>query len=286
MSSDTIKEILDKLSKLRILDNMLDFAKASTQLDILVALSDNKPVSLDELALKVGRGKRQVADAIRKMLRKGFVRYETKDNETLIMIDTNGLDYLKGISDVLSIDVKNLRTNLDSKKIEVTENIGAYFYVYETLTILGTAQRPLSLNKLASIIGISPNRLESYLDLFVSQDDMHKNIFEKVYKISYGILRFKRTPKTLTYYKLSEVGIKVFYKLPFYMRYKNSITMQFLTKIMFMPHYKTALNRFIKFYMIGTITILFMLLIPYGWILAAAWLFFSIITLFMISLEL
>lgn len=286
MSDDIAKEVLNKLNKLRALDDMLDFARASTQLDILIALGDNKPISLDELASKVGRGKRQVADAIRKMLRKGFVRYEEKDGKMFIMIDENGLNYLKNISDVLSIGVKDIRTVLDSKKADVTENIGTYFYAYETLTILGIAQRPLSLNKLASIIGISPNRLESYLDLFVSRDEAHKNIFEKIYKISYGVLSFKHVSKTLTYYKLSELGMKIFYKLPFYMKYKNSITMRFLMKIMFTPHYRTAINRFMKFYIAGTVVAFFMLLIPYGWIFAALWLFFSVVTLFTISIEL
>ena len=284
MSNDVVRVMLNRLNKLRMLDSMLDFARASTQLDILIALSDNKPASLDELASRVGRGKRQVADAIRKMLSKGFVRYEERDGEMLIVIDENGLEYLKGVSDILSINIKDAKVVLDSKKADVTENIGIYFYAYEALTILGVAQHPLSLNKLASIMNISPNRLESYLDLFISRDGV-QNIFEKVYKISYRILSFRHVPRTSAYYKLSELGMKIFYKLPFYIKYKNSIKMRFLMRIMFTPHYRTAFDRFVKFYIFGTIVAFFMLLIPYGWIFAAVWLYFSILAFSILSME-
>ncbi|MGC9165017.1 MAG: hypothetical protein ACP5GU_04750 [Thermoprotei archaeon] len=286
MSTSSISEkILSKINKIRVLDGILDFSKASTQLDILIALSDNREVTLDELASRVERGKRQVSDAIRKMLRKGFVRYEEKNGEILITIGENGIEYLKTLSDILSVDIKDIKTILVSSKTEITENLGVYFYIYETLIALGVSKRPLSLNKLASIIGISPNRLESYLDLFVSQDTPQKNLFEKVYKVSYRILRIRRLTKTITCYKLSETGMKIFYRLPFYSRYKNSITMRFLTKFMLTPHYETALRRFIKFYIIGTIIAFFILLVPYGWIAVAVWLYFSIIAFFIMLRE-
>ncbi|MEM4622754.1 MAG: hypothetical protein QW816_01705, partial [Desulfurococcaceae archaeon] len=71
MSSEASGNYLGKLLVLKELDSIIDFARASNQLALILRLyTSGKPMSTDELARDLVDTKKSILDSIRKLERK------------------------------------------------------------------------------------------------------------------------------------------------------------------------------------------------------------------------
>lgn len=226
-----------KIDKIREFDSLIDFARSSLQLDIVLRLaSSNKPLTSTEIAKALGHRKKPILDALRKLEIKGLVKKSSNRGEfyELTELGRNAIEDLFAI-----LGVGDLKTALrggygkvrarDMIKIVIPVN-----YIHDALVALGTSRRnELSLSTLSQIIGLSPQRLTMYLDPYAeprSEVRLFKKYRREVFLQKITNKLFGKT-KTEVHYRLTSLGMETFYRLSIYMKIKNNIILRALIKL-------------------------------------------------------
>jgi len=262
----------DKLELLRLLDSIIDFARSTIQLEILLYLGLKKEyASASEIAIDLGLRFKSVYDAIIKLTRKGLV--EKKGNGYLITEE--GREFVRNLcmlfSDNTSLrgDVKGLR----SLRVMI-ERIVMAKYLYDIILALGYAKNhEASLDKLSKLIGISQVRLRSYVELFVNNRFKELRLFKRVIKYKPIIPFIRRKGKI--YYRLTEAGIKELRRLYEYRRYNRNIFLKLLFRVTFSLSKSEAYKKLIGLIVVGIITsIILSVILESLWIIAA-WLYIA-----------
>jgi len=262
----------DKLELLRLLDSIIDFARSTIQLEILLYLGLKKEyASASEIAIDLGLRFKSVYDAIIKLTRKGLV--EKKGNGYLITEE--GHEFVRNLcmlfSDNTSLrgDVKGLR----SLRVMI-ERIVMAKYLYDIILALGYAKNhEASLDKLSKLIGISQVRLRSYVELFVNNRFKELRLFKRVIKYKPIIPFIRRKGKI--YYRLTEAGIKELRRLYEYRRYNRNIFLKLLFRVTFSLSKSEAYKKLIGLIVVGIITsIILSVILESLWIIAA-WLYIA-----------
>jgi len=262
----------DKLELLRLLDSIIDFARSTIQLEILLYLGLKKEyASASEIAIDLGLRFKSVYDAIIKLTRKGLV--EKKGNGYLITEE--GHEFVRNLcmlfSDNTSLrgDVKGLR----SLRVMI-ERIVMAKYLYDIILALGYAKNhEASLDKLSKLIGISQVRLRSYVELFVNNRFKELRLFKRVTKYKPIIPFIRRKGKI--YYRLTEAGIKKLRRLYEYRRYNRNIFLKLLFRVTFSLSKSEAYKKLIGLIVVGiTTSIILSVILESLWIVAA-WLYIA-----------
>ena len=262
----------DKLELLRLLDSIIDFARSTIQLEILLYLGLKKEyASASEIAIDLGLRFKSVYDAIIKLTRKGLV--EKKGNGYLITEE--GREFVRNLSMLFSDntslrgDVKGLR----SLRVMI-ERIVMAKYLYDIILALGYAKNhEASLDKLSKLIGISQVRLRSYVELFVNNRFKELRLFKRVIKYKPIIPFIRRKGKI--YYRLTEAGIKELRRLYEYRRYNRNIFLKLLFRVTFSLSKSEAYKKLIGLIVVGIITsIILSVILESLWIIAA-WLYIA-----------
>ena len=262
----------DKLELLRLLDSIIDFARSTIQLEILLYLGLKKEyASASEIAIDLGLRFKSVYDAIIKLTRKGLV--EKKGNGYLITEE--GREFVRNLSMLFSDntslrgDVKGLR----SLRVMI-ERIVMAKYLYDIILALGYAKNhEASLDKLSKLIGISQVRLRSYVELFVNNRFKELRLFKRVIKYKPIIPFIRRKGKI--YYRLTEAGIKELRRLYEYRRYNRNIFLKLLFRVTFSLSKSEAYKKLIGLIVVGiTTSIILSVILESLWIVAA-WLYIA-----------
>lgn len=229
MSRAQLDDIYVKLEKIRAFDSMIDFSKSRIQLGIVLQLAiTHKPLSADEISRNIGQRKKPVLDALRKLELKGVIR-RTEAHRNIYELTDLGRQMVNDLAAILGAsNLKDVVRNRMYGKVSARDLIKVIIpvhYLYEVLIALGTAKRhELPLETLANIAGISPQRLTVYLDPY-SDSKSEIRLFKRIKrdritsKVTYLLLGRRRSQ---IYYKLTGLGLELYYRLPIYMKLKNN----------------------------------------------------------------
>lgn len=230
MSSHRLPEFYAKLEKLREFDSLIDFSKSRLQLDIVLLLaSSQEPLSIDEIVRSLGQRKKPILDAMRKLELKGIVR-RVDDREKIYELSELGRQLIEDLLTILTAgNLKEvLREYRRYGKVaarDLTKLLIPVSYLYEVLVALGTARKnELSLNALSRITGISGQRLMVYLDPYSdpkSETRLLKKVRRETISTKIRNILFS-TKRTEVFYRLTNLGLETFYRLPMYVKFKNN----------------------------------------------------------------
>lgn len=199
-----MSDIFAKLEALRRVDSVIDISRGWLQLRILLSISADECISPSTIASNLGERKKSVIDALRKLKLKGLVEYDGK----CAKLSSFGIEVINYLMKSLGLSDSSITTYplfYRPQYVDVYSafrSILSYIYLYETIVALATAPRKrLDLNKLSSIVKLSPERLDDYLKHFTStkRAPLKRRILSSIL--------FHR--KTRIFYELTEEGIKL-----------------------------------------------------------------------------
>ena len=298
----------ERINQLRSIDKLVDISKSTIQIDIMLNLSKGEMTSA-EIAKEIGQRRKAITDAMRKLRVKGIVD-EVVDQEngksSKYKLTASGLACLESLLEFTGSSSGHASLGLERKADDfgalgalpkenpVTINqpanskvlTGSYndlnsfpmaAVLSELIMILGTAKENIMTRKdLAKAVGLSEQRTESYLEVYLNGNP---RLFRK-YAESPKMTRLAtqlgvplKTRKTETVYGLTNEGLQYFYRMPSYARLKQSVVYKLLSKITRTSHPKSIFKRLTMMLCGGGALSVASLLLPFGYIASAIWLF-------------
>ncbi|MCC6010758.1 MAG: hypothetical protein LM588_07235 [Fervidicoccaceae archaeon] len=203
--------LAQRLELLKQLDETIDFAKSVIQLGVVLVLHEHKDgLSVDELCVKLGERRKALLDALRKLELKQIITKKDVENKQVIVLTESGVSYVEKLLNILlpRTEVSGIQSlDTRSKRAMLLNNLVESHYIYTAIVALGEkSDKTLSLEKLAEVMGLSPERAKSYLDVFCLPPN---RIFRRIQRPGKG-----------TFYRLEEEGLKIYYRTPDFRRKK------------------------------------------------------------------
>jgi len=247
-SKSITKRVAEKLQLLRKIDSIIDIGRSSVQLYILLLLGRrvNEEMTIHEITEAIGQRKRAVIDAIRKLESKGLIIRR----ENTYKLSEEGLKVYQGLVSILAHDTKDVDVKAYSLGLvrDVARSLASYAYLYDVIIALALSPKNmLPLKTLAKIVGISPQRLDDYL--------------QSLQNLSSSTLLQRISVKKGVFYKLTEEGVKVFKSMPTYLKLKNNKGLRILALIARTGHPREVLRRVALIIAVGSAAIALSLLL-------------------------
>lgn len=191
--------LITMIEKLKELNKVVDTTKGTLQVQILAILKEGEAKTAGELSVLTKRRRKSVTDAIWKLKSKGLIDGENKNGELVYRITPKGAEYIEELITFFKPDkVPDIIGGFPG----VVELLPIFYYTYDAVVALGiNGDGGLSLKELSNIFGLSLDRTETYMDLFVNAP---------------GAKLFRKINGPETRYCLTEDGQRVFSKLPYY----------------------------------------------------------------------
>lgn len=235
------------LDILRRIDQEIDFARGYLQLSILLELGKNSEgLTIRDLARRLSERNKSVADALRKMVQKNIVT-KTKnggDYEIYTLTDHGKVLY-ENLSKILGNNLETPQAYYRKKVVTpqefVLELIKKDYIVDAIIAIASSKKGALNINEIAEAMGLSTQRAQAYLEVFCGRDAplrIFRRIDMKLHNVEQNniVSPFKKLMSMLrnhgkAYYMLTDDGLTIFHKLPFYTKYATSRTGKILRKL-------------------------------------------------------
>jgi len=230
MSGDLL-ELLNSVSALREVDAAVDFARGWLQLRILLTVGYLGRCTVDRLVEVLGERRKAVLDSLRKMRAKGLIEGEGE----LSLTEEGRRVYSTLLSALGSSGRVSAGTALPRAAVQdIPRDVIRFSYLYDVLVALGTSRGyELSLSTLASVTRLSPATLEDYLRPYVEDEP---RLFKRV-------LRVSRLAGRRVFYRLTDEGLKVYHRLPEYVKYRGSLAASVLRALTRSGHPRIVLKR-------------------------------------------
>ncbi|MGC8563697.1 MAG: hypothetical protein ACP5LZ_02235 [Fervidicoccaceae archaeon] len=205
-----------KLSLLRELDETIDFSKSTIQIEIMfVFMISKEKMTPSKLVELLDERRKAVLDALRKMQLKGIIKKEgEEDGEPVYALTETGEEYSKKLMEVLGLKEGDHHSSggevePNREKIAVLKRMIGLYHIYNAIVYLAnTPENKMDLHKLSSLVGLSPERMKSYLDAY-SRPPIR-------------VFRRSSSPVSrLTFYKLEKEGWNIYYRSPHYLQLKE-----------------------------------------------------------------
>ncbi len=246
--STAVQSLMERLSKLKSVDKVVDLSRSTIQLEIMFLLSSRGELTAHEIAKLMGQRRKAVTDALRKLKLKDVVEEVDAGGERLYRLSPFGEKCLHAL-----LEATGLKGLISEKqglyKVEglegVIKNMALSYYVFEGLIAAGLANRKIDVNRLAKIVNLSPQRLQAYLDVF--SGDANPRLFKKYSTptlLSSILQKLKinyRRSKTI--YVLTDEGARLFLRSPQYVKLKSSKLYRILSFITGACHPKELWQR-------------------------------------------
>ncbi|MDD1776214.1 MAG: helix-turn-helix domain-containing protein [Candidatus Methanomethylicus sp.] len=166
--------IADRINQLRYVVSFVNISKDSLQLDIMMALSQ-KEMSAADIAQAVGQRRKAVTDSLRKLKNKELIESISGNGSyPTYKLTSTGLENISSL--IRFIEEKESQTPLiESPTLTQPTALdpGAFSMASVTaqlLLALGTSKgNRLAIKKLAGVVGLSTQRTESYLDVYLNR---------------------------------------------------------------------------------------------------------------------
>jgi len=241
MSRD-LPELLNSVSALREVDAAVDFARGWLQLRILLTVGYLGKCTVDRLVEVLGERRKAVLDSLRKMRAKGLIEGEGE----LSLTEEGRRVYNTLLSALGSSRGASAGTVLSRAAVQdIPRDVIRFSYLYDVLVALGTSRGyELPLSTLASVTRLSPATLEDYLRPYVEDEP---RLFKRVTRV--GKLAGRRV-----FYRLTDEGLKVYHRLPEYVKYRGSLAASVLRALTRSGHPRIALKRIALALALGSAT--------------------------------
>lgn len=227
-----VDDLLARASALREVDSYVDIARGWLQLRILMVLGGRGRCSIDELVATLGERRKAVLDALRKMRTKGLVSAEDPPSLTDL-----GLRVYERLAEVLACSGVDGAAAPRPTVYDIPRDLARLFYLYEVLVALGTSKSyELPLSTLCYITKLKPETLEDYLRPYCGEP---LRLLKRLVKPRRLLLLTRR----VVAYRLTDEGVKVFHRLPDYVRYRGSLGARVLSLLTKSGHPKVILKR-------------------------------------------
>ncbi len=221
-----------KLLLLKNLDSMLDFAKSTIQLEVLLFLgSKGRALTAREISEGLKIKYKSVYDALLKLINKGLVKRIGSTYE----LTNKGNEYVRSLRALFKGQPQYfdeaLYAGMEASKLSelriTIKNMLIAKKLYDIILALGLApNHELVLSTLARSLGLSKERAKSYLDLFANISDPQVNLFKK-YVVRGGSKSSGETVK----YRLSELGMRELSRIHEYRKIKRNPLLLTLMRI-------------------------------------------------------
>lgn len=209
-----------KIELIKELDTMLDFAKSTAQLEIVLYLSNSKKdLTAKEIAQALNMKLKTMYDALNKLVSKELVE---RTNEGKYRLSYLGREFIEKL---LKIIVGNESRELQQTSLSINNfnaivrNLVTFKYVHDVMLILAlTDSGKIDVRRLAKILKTSEQTLSEHLDLFCKKEG------------GFGLLK-KSVVGDTTYYSLTELGMQEVSKFMSYRKLRNNKLLRALMKI-------------------------------------------------------
>jgi len=226
-----------KLSAVKLADllkevtKVVDVTKGTLQLQMLIFLNEHGPQTADQISKELGKRRKAVTDALRKLKLKEVVKEfqntnDRGDTSAVYGLTNNGKEYVNSLKGIFSQKgVSSITTSRETgfRLIELIEEIPLLFNTYDAIIAIGlSGNKGVTAKKLSSLFGLSEQRAITYLDLFT--DAKGATLFKK--KVA---LPNERDDEIK--YVLSDNGMRTLKLLPTYASLQTSYTFKILMKL-------------------------------------------------------
>ncbi|MEM1639439.1 MAG: hypothetical protein QXJ69_05155 [Desulfurococcaceae archaeon] len=139
MSSEASSSYLGKLLVLKELDSIIDFARASNQLALILRLyTSGKPMSTDELARDLVDTKKSILDSIRKLERKNLVLKVENNGKLYVELSEEGRRFVSRLLELIKPTYSEDSNVLDVPvRLNIVKEIIVSFNVLRLLVRIG-----------------------------------------------------------------------------------------------------------------------------------------------------
>lgn len=215
------KELMHrKIELIKELDTVLDFAKSTVQLEIILYLSNSRrDLTAREIAQALNMKIKTVYDALNKLISKELVERTSEGGYKLTPLGKEFIEkLLKIISDNESRGLQQASLGVNGFNA-VVRNLVTFKYVHDVMLILAlTDSDKIDVRKLAKILKTSEQTLSEHLELFCKKEG------------GLGLLK-KSVGSDTTYYSLTELGRQEVSKFVSYRRLRNNKLLHALMKV-------------------------------------------------------
>jgi DNA-binding MarR family transcriptional regulator len=270
-----------KLSAVKLADllkevtKVVDVTKGTLQLQMLIFLNEHGPQTADQISKELGKRRKAVTDALRKLKLKEVVKEfqqtdERGESAVVYGLTDNGKEYvnsLKGIFSQKGASAITTSRETGFRLIELIEEIPLLFNTYDAIIAIGlSGNKGVTAKNLASLFGLSEQRAITYLDLFT--DAKGATLFKK--KVA---LPNERDDEIK--YVLSDNGMRILKLLPTYSSLQTSYTFKILMKLTRSVHPRQVYVRTAIILAIGSVlTIADRMIVPQIPAFTIAWIIF------------
>jgi predicted transcriptional regulator len=206
-----------------------------------------------DISVALGERHKAVLDAVRKLVSKNLIAKEPDGGVDLYKLSDTGAEFYRKLVDVLGFRDFH-RVPRGERRMLVSDiaiSITRYTHLADAIIALATSRNnTLSINNIADAMKLSLERAKTYIEMF-SDRRSGVRLFKKIEKES----KILRTIATLLkplgikmrtvveMYRLTEEGLTVFYKQPYYMKYKKSLAAKLITKVFGSAHPRLVLKK-------------------------------------------
>ncbi len=253
----SINDLIEAARVLRKVDSVVDMARGWTQLRILLVVGHKGRATVDDLVRVLGERRKTILDSLRKMRVKGLVA----DVNGVLRLSDKGKEVYNLLSSILRSSIVKGRRIEDAQTAaivyDIPRNLTKAFYLYDAIIAIGSSPKnELPLETLAYIVKLSPSIIDDYLKPFANGENA---LFRRVIKEK-SLLFFKRRK---IFYRLTKEGLKVFYRLPAYLKYKNNKAAKLFRMITRTGHPRVVIKRMALIISIGSVIVMILnILLP------------------------
>ncbi|MET1127909.1 MAG: MarR family transcriptional regulator [Thermoproteota archaeon] len=252
-----------KLAVLRALDSQVDFSRGILQLKIVLALAESDGgYTVRELARMLGQRYKSVSDAMRKLELKGLVARVRERGEAYRLTEKGKMYYERLLAILGVTEGEAARTRIARRMLilDMAKDITLHRYLADAVLAAALSSRKeVSLSELAAILKLSPARAQSYIDMY-AEGAVSPRLFKKYHKESRvrAVLAKMglRVSQRQVYYRLTSDGESLYYKLPDYLKYKNSRRLRLFQKLVGHGHPVLVHRRLSRLFASGSIVLL------------------------------
>lgn len=264
--------ILEKINQLKQVDRMVDISKSTLQLEILLSLNTREAATVVDIVSILGQRRKAVTDALRKLKNKGLI--EQSSDGKFYKLTENGSKCIRILADFMGDD----KPKINIPRMDHLDSLPLTSVAAQIIMIMGTSKDyRMSLKDIAQTVGLSPQRIQSYLDLYVDGEPKlfkrytdESSLSKTLSKLGIKLRRYE------TYYALTKEGLMQFYRLPTYTKLKQSLAYRVLSKITGTSNPKSIFRR-LNFLLYGcgllsaiSITLQLSPMVPFMWALFSA----------------
>jgi DNA-binding MarR family transcriptional regulator len=248
-----------KLSAVKLADllkevtKVVDVTKGTLQLQMIIFLNDKGPQTAEQISKGLGKRRKAVTDALRKLKIKEVVKELAQSGEKgssalSYELTESGKGYVESLKELFAMKGSSSVTTTRGtgfRLIEIIEEIPLLFNTYDAIIAIGLAgSNGLRSSKLAKLFGLSEQRAITYLDLFT--DAKGATLFKKK-------TMNPNDPNEDVRYVLSENGIRTLKLLPAYNSLNSSLCFRILKRITMSVHPRQVYSRVAVILAIGSL---------------------------------